>query len=907
MSVTEPNDNIDYLVTIPRKQTRSAEKVDSSQVMMMKERLLQTTMNYEQDKYANELMIGDKRLAMSRQREDLDWAYNTTLTSTILSAGMAVAGAGVGLATGGLTAAAAAGASLKGFASAKGGIEFLIRHPTLMRRINEDESNMLMANTQQLYQRRQNYEHDFKFQTIKLNKIAGSYQKPVTTNRDAQEQYNKEREVGDIHLEIYLPSQTQKKQIDYIYSTFGCECVSEHFKESPLEIRNGMEPGLYRFSRIEKDGIITSITDGTIKTILKQILENGVKFESCKIEVVPHTQREIHIAIPELPKVVFDPENTKDWPKEKWDLYKFKTEDKKIIDALKKVPHYGLTDEEWEANKDKFKDIDDKTLLDYLDKIISGREPGKTIIISIPRETDPEKERLNEIINNLRNQITNLENQIRDNTLRTNREKNQLEDEKRDLESKLTQCRQQHTDISKEKEGKEGEIKVIQGTVTALELEKQQLQNQLNECKAQINRLVAAQEACDKINTAEIKRLKAEIDRYKKQLERDKNTLQTITQRLITTLQNLSKARSDLQQCNVNLNNKNREIATIQEQLTQKQTQIDELLKDTKTTEELERLKGELEREKETATAVMVQLANKTKELNQLKQTCDNQKIELEGALKRLSDEIKQHKIDKEDLGQQLNDQRRRAIIEKAEIDRLKKQIEDSKGDRDKIAELEQKIQELELEKATVGDQIAAKQRELEQCKTELNLAKLGTRGMAQIQTALTRCLNNVKNKEAEIETLKQQLNQKETQIQGLLEGVKNREELEQLEQQLRNKTAEYEKLQEQIRQCQSQLDQTKKTPPKKYDVPKIADECGLIKTMLHEPYNYDIKSRENGWNAFLDLVFELAQVLRWEGKTQLDQKLGNIQQMGGLLERLEELKNVPIVDRAIDTMNEPG
>lgn len=39
---------------------------------MMKERLLQLATNYEQDKYAAELMISDKRLAMARQREDLD-------------------------------------------------------------------------------------------------------------------------------------------------------------------------------------------------------------------------------------------------------------------------------------------------------------------------------------------------------------------------------------------------------------------------------------------------------------------------------------------------------------------------------------------------------------------------------------------------------------------------------------------------------------------------------------------------------------------------------------------------------------------------------------------------------------------------------------------------------------------
>lgn len=70
--VKEPHDDIDELLTLPRKETRHAEVVDSSQVLMMKERLLQISTNYEQDKYANELMVGDKKLLMARQREDLN-------------------------------------------------------------------------------------------------------------------------------------------------------------------------------------------------------------------------------------------------------------------------------------------------------------------------------------------------------------------------------------------------------------------------------------------------------------------------------------------------------------------------------------------------------------------------------------------------------------------------------------------------------------------------------------------------------------------------------------------------------------------------------------------------------------------------------------------------------------------
>lgn len=188
----------------------------------------------------------------------------------------------------------------------------IIRHPTLMKRVDEDERNLLLANTQQLYQRKLNYEHDFKFQTLKLNKIAGSYQKPGVSNRDAQEKYNKQKKLDNVYVEVLLPSTEQQKRIDHIYDVFGCECVSDHFEQTPLTIKNGMEGGLYRFSKIEKGGINTVITDTTIRDIIKQILENGAKFIDCEIEVEPVDNIPIGLTIPKPPKIVFNTDNIKD-------------------------------------------------------------------------------------------------------------------------------------------------------------------------------------------------------------------------------------------------------------------------------------------------------------------------------------------------------------------------------------------------------------------------------------------------------------------------------------------------------------------------------------------------------------------------------------------------------------------
>lgn len=67
------------------------------------------------------------------------------------------------------------------------------------------------------------------------------------------------------------------------------------------------------------------------------------------------------------------------------------------------------------------------------------------------------------------------------------------------------------------------------------------------------------------------------------------------------------------------------------------------------------------------------------------------------------------------------------------------------------------------------------------------------------------------------------------------------------------------------------------------------------------------MNARENGWDAFLDLVFELAQVLTWEGRTDIDQKLFTMTEVRPILEKLEELKNIPIVDKTIDMMKTEG
>lgn len=301
-----PNDNISVIATLDSKTNRTTTNFDPSDLLMSRERISQLAMNYEQTKFANELMMNEKRLNMVRQREDLDFQWGSAVAGTVLNS---VATAAMGVAGGASGAISKGMAASMGFRASRALIpeaEFLIKYPTLMKRVDEDERNLILANAQQLYQRKQNYEHDFRFQTYALNKIAGSYQKPTASSRDVQEKFNEARKKGNVTVEIYLPSSDQQTLIDHIYDTFGCECVSDHFKDSPLTIQNHMEQGIYQFSKIGSDGIQSSIGDIQLRDILRQILENGVKFEKCNFIIDPLPQKRRKRPAPTITPNEFD-------------------------------------------------------------------------------------------------------------------------------------------------------------------------------------------------------------------------------------------------------------------------------------------------------------------------------------------------------------------------------------------------------------------------------------------------------------------------------------------------------------------------------------------------------------------------------------------------------------------------
>lgn len=644
-------------------------------------------------------------------------------------------------------------------------------------------------------------------------------------------------------------------------------------------IESGMKPGLYRFSKLERGGLLSEITDNTLRNILRQILENGTKFDTCSHRVI--TRDDTVYTKPIETPIVFDTDNIRDWQREQWIIYQSETDKPKVLEVINKLPNKGLTDEEWKKHNKDLQDVDDDTLLDRINQIISGRETGQPVIIDVPKEPETgDSAELNKTISELRLQISECESREGDlrklindlNQQLSGRQTNidRLNRDKTDLQTQLTECREKVKQLNARVKTQQGNVTTIQGTVTALTLEKEELIKKHKECESTIKRLLAAQATCDRVNTQKIKELEAqikacraekdqnqsELDRVNGELTTKNNELETANKELEKTKNELNTAKAEIETIKSQVTEKENQLATCQADLTKKEQDLRKQIQDlnaqitrnnnqisslqTKVTnltnkrnelaEQNKRLKDDLSNARSKAQAdqqlqtqvadLNKQLEAKDAELEQAHNDCERVKNELRDKQASLESEIHQHKVDKEDLTQQLNNERVRAINEKDEINKLKKQLEDTKGDKDKITELEEELENLKLESATCDERIAAKHRELEQCRLELDIAR---------------------------------------------------------------------------------------KQPKEPSRPTIPDECNLIKSVLNEPYLYEMKTRENGFDAFLDLVFDLAQNLTWEGRSRIDQKLFNIPEVVPLLERLEELKNVPIIDKAIDLTKESG
>lgn len=56
-----------------------------------------------------------------------------------------------------------------------------------------------------------------------------------------------------------------------------------------------------------------------------------------------------------------------------------------------------------------------------------------------------------------------------------------------------------------------------------------------------------------------------------------------------------------------------------------------------------------------------------------------------------------------------------------------------------------------------------------------------------------------------------------------------------------------------------------------------------------------------------MDLVFGISANLLVEGYSDIDQQLSQVQELRPILQKLEELKNIPIFDKAMQLEQQPG
>lgn len=205
-------------------------------------------------------------------------------------------------------------------------------------------------------------------------------------------------------------------------------------------------------------------------------------------------------------------------------------------------------------------------------------------------------------------------------------------------------------------------------------------------------------------------------------------------------------------------------------------------------------------------------------------------------------------------------------------IDQLNAQSDKDKAELDKraatIAEKESELQKLrELNEGHENDKKALKEKE------------------AQLA-------EEIRKHKVDFEDLTQQLNNERIKALNLTDQVNGLKK-------------DKDTLTKQVEDLQKQLADVKKPNGKKPAT--IPGECELMRQMLADPYKFELKTRENGWNAFLDLIFELAHALKWKDISGIDQRLIGEPQLREMLEKLEELVNIPIIDKAFETIKEPG
>lgn len=492
-TVDTKNDYINEIIKIGKIETdRSTQQYSPTDIEQLNLQIENNQQRYLAEKYLADLGFKHEKRGLLREREDLDYEWSTrmaTLPISILQGGVAGGRAARMMGHGGGRVGLIGGAA----ASLVKEIAFFTRYPTLKERYREDELALIQQNSADTFLRKQNYEHNEQMLVTQLNRITNSFVMTEVSDRDIQNEYVQKEKLGNVHIQTFLPTGEQLKEIEYIYKTFGCECVSDVFEINPLKIYNGMKPGLYQFNKLASDcpdpinfvgSIISPLTtDITSINAVKQIFENGVRFIDCDHQI--YTPIEDHETEVSVIPIIFDIENIKDWSKEKWDIYYSRTDKDKLLDVIENIDRYGLTNEEYELNKNK---IDKKKLLRDINKIITNRNH---VGFTLPKKPKNEWE----------GEIDNLKNQVRD----KNREIIQLK-------TNINEQTDRVKNIEKDLQSKTQKISDLEFDKTTLEEQKSDLSEQLRQCKINHQNVLNAKDTCDLVNANKIKELQNKLN-----------------------------------------------------------------------------------------------------------------------------------------------------------------------------------------------------------------------------------------------------------------------------------------------------------------------------------------------------------------------------------------------------------
>lgn len=225
------------------------------------------------------------------------------------------------------------------------------------------------------------------------------------------------------------------------------------------------------------------------------------------------------------------------------------------------------------------------------------------------------------------------------------------------------------------------------------------------------------------------------------------------TYRLLTT----HEYKDEILRIGVDLNTHKSDIADKDRQITALTTRVNEI--EGQIREECNREKADLNNRineiQQQLNNVNIDLAKKVEELEKLKKECDEDK-------KKLADEIQSHKEDKEDLTQQLNNERREVLNKRDEVNKLIKEKENLENQK---ADIERQLREA----------LAAKD-------------------------AVTKQLEDEKKKPKPVAPARPQ---------------------------------------------------------------RPIDDCAFVKELVNDPYEVDIKERENGLSRFIDLIASICEALK--------------------------------------------